>query len=232
MNPNFELFVVSTPIGNLEDMTFRGVRTLKESKLILAEDTRHSRKLLNHYEIETAIQTYHDYNKEKVSAKYIKFLEEEGSIALISDAGTPCVADPGFYLIRECLRAGVKVTPIPGASAVLTALVPSAMPTDRFRFENFAPKKSSQRLKMLEGLKEADSTIILYASPHHLVKLLGEFQQVFGDEVELVLARELTKKFEEFLRGSASFLLEHYKERKPKGEYVFLFHPLNKGKLL
>tara|TARA_B110000483_G_scaffold80494_1_gene100140 strand:+ start:6110 stop:6991 length:882 start_codon:yes stop_codon:yes gene_type:complete len=224
------LYIVSTPIGNLDDMTFRAVAVLKEATLILCEDTRHSRPLLKHFGVETKSRSYHDYNKEKVSEQYVKHIQEVGSIALISDAGTPAVADPGFFLTREAIRAGVKVVPIPGASAVLTGLVASGMPTDRFRFENFAAKKSSGRLRQFEELKTADSTVAMYLSPHHLLKVLDELNEVYGD-IQIVLARELTKKYEEFLRGTPAELLIHYEERSPKGEYVLYYDPRNKSGL-
>jgi 16S rRNA (cytidine1402-2'-O)-methyltransferase len=225
------LYLVTTPIGNLEDITFRAVRILKEVPLILAEDTRHSRLLLDHYDIRTPMESYHDFNKEKVTPKYVEYLRNTGDIALVSDAGTPGVADPAFNLVRECVREKIPVLAIPGPSAMITALVSSGLPTDRFRFENFSPKKSAQRLHMLENLREsADSTMIFYASPHNLVKFLEEIKTVFG-EITVALMRELTKKFEEHLVGTPSELLQHYKERVPKGEFVLLFHPQGKGGL-
>ena len=225
------LYVVATPIGNLEDMTFRAVRTLKEVSLVLAEDTRHSRLLMDHYAIHTPMESYHDFNKEEVTPKYVEYLKNEGDIAIVSDAGTPGIADPAFNLVRECVREGIEVRSIPGACAMINALVSSGLPTDRFRFENFSPKKSAQRLHLLEKLKEsADSTLIFYASPHNLVKFLDEIRQVFG-EIPIALMRELTKKFEEHLVDTPTKLLEHYKNREPKGEYVLLFHPQGKGGL-
>ncbi|MDR1759644.1 MAG: 16S rRNA (cytidine(1402)-2'-O)-methyltransferase [Fibrobacter sp.] len=227
----FTLYVVATPIGNLEDITYRAVRVLKESSLILAEDTRHSRFLLDHYGISTPMESYHDFNKEKVTPKYIQHLKDRGDIALISDAGTPGIADPAFNLVRECVREQIEVRAVPGASAMITALVSSGLPTDRFRFENFSPKKSAQRLHLLERLKEtADSTLIFYASPHNLLKFLGEIETVFG-EVRVALMRELTKKFEEHRVGTPRELLEYYETKAPKGEYVLLFHPQGKGGL-
>lgn len=225
MNKTNILYIVSTPIGNLEDITYRAVRILKEASLILAEDTRHSLRLFDAYGIKTHAKSFHDFNKEKVAARYIEHLQEVGDIALISDAGTPGVADPGFYLVREAIKHNIRVEAIPGASALLAALVSSGMPTDRFAFEGFAPKKSSQRIRKIEELKESPYTICMYASPHHLVKFLNEIKQVMGGEFHLCLMRELTKKFEEHLHGSVDELLEHYVERKPKGEYVVLFHP-------
>lgn len=225
------LYIVATPIGNLEDITYRAVRILKEVSLILAEDTRHSRLLLDHYDIHTRTESYHDFNKEEVTPKYVEYLKNEGDIAIISDAGTPGIADPAFNLVRECVREGIDVRSVPGACAMINALVSSGLPTDRFRFENFSPKKSAQRLHLLEKLKSsADSTLIFYASPHNLVKFIDEIRQVFG-EIPVALMRELTKKFEEHLVGTPSKLLEHYKTREPKGEYVLLFHPQGKGGL-
>lgn len=225
------LYIVATPIGNLEDITYRAVRILKEVPLILAEDTRHSRLLLDHYDIHTKTESYHDFNKEEVTPKYVNYLKDSGDIAIISDAGTPGIADPAFNLVRECVREGIEVRSVPGACAMINALVSSGLPTDRFRFENFSPKKSAQRLHLLEKLKTtADSTLIFYASPHNLVKFIDEIRQVF-DEIPVALMRELTKKFEERLVGTPTELLEHYKNREPKGEFVLLFHPQGKGGL-
>ncbi len=225
------LYIVATPIGNLEDMTYRAVRILKEVPLVLAEDTRHSRLLLDHYDIHTKTESYHDFNKEEVTPRYVEYLKNEGDIAIVSDAGTPGIADPAFNLVRECVREGIDVRSVPGACAMINALVSSGLPTDRFRFENFSPKKSAQRLHLLEKLKaSADSTLVFYASPHNLVKFIDEIRQVFG-EIPVALMRELTKKFEEHLVGTPTELLVHYKSREPKGEYVLLFHPQGKGGL-
>ena len=227
----YTLYVVATPIGNLEDITYRAVRILQEVSLILAEDTRHSRLLMEHYEIRTPMESYHDFNKEEVTPKYVEYLKTQGDIAIVSDAGTPGIADPAFNLVRECVREGIAVRSIPGACAMINALVSSGLPTDRFRFENFSPKKSAKRLHLLEKLKSsADSTLIFYASPHNLVKFIDEIRQVFG-EIPIALMRELTKKFEEHLVETPTKLLEHYKNREPKGEYVLLFHPQGKGGL-
>ena len=227
----YTLYVVATPIGNLEDITYRAVRILQEVSLILAEDTRHSRLLMEHYEIRTPMESYHDFNKEEVTPKYVEYLKTQGDIAIVSDAGTPGIADPAFNLVRECVREGIAVRSIPGACAMINALVSSGLPTDRFRFENFSPKKSAQRLHLLEKLKSsADSPLIFYASPHNLVKFIDEIRQVFG-EIPIALMRELTKKFEEHLVETPTKLLEHYKNREPKGEYVLLFHPQGKGGL-
>lgn len=225
------LYIVATPIGNLEDITYRAVRILREVPLVLAEDTRHSRLLLDHYDIHTRTESYHDFNKEEVTPRYVEYLKNEGDIAIVSDAGTPGIADPAFNLVRECVREGIDVRSVPGACAMINALVSSGLPTDRFRFENFSPKKSAQRLHLLEKLKvSADSTLVFYASPHNLVKFIDEIRQVFG-EIPVALMRELTKKFEEHLVGTPTELLSHYKSREPKGEYVLLFHPQGKGGL-
>jgi 16S rRNA (cytidine1402-2'-O)-methyltransferase len=216
------LFIVSTPIGNLEDITFRAVRILKEVSLVLAEDTRHSRVLLNHLGISTKMESYHDFNKEAATPKYIEYLKNTGDIALICDAGTPGIADPAFNLVRAAKQEQISVRAVPGASALLTALVASGFATDRFRFENFSPKKSAQRLHLLQKLKnECNSTLIFYASPHNLVKFLGEIKEVYG-EVKVALMRELTKKFEEHLTGTPSELLKRYENSEPKGEFVLL----------
>lgn len=223
----YTLFIVSTPIGNLEDITFRAVRILKEVSLVLAEDTRHSRILLDNYNISTKTESYHDFNKEQVTPKYVKHLKENGDIALICDAGTPGIADPAFNLVRACKAEDITVRCIPGASAMLTALVSSGFATDRFRFENFSPKKSAQRLNTLQKLRnECNSTIIFYASPYNLIKFLNEIKEVYG-EVKVALMRELTKKFEEHLIGTPTELLEHYKNSAPKGEFVLLINKEN-----
>jgi 16S rRNA (cytidine1402-2'-O)-methyltransferase len=221
------LFIVSTPIGNLEDITFRAVRVLKEAALILAEDTRHSKILLDHFGISTKAESYHDFNKEQVTPKYVEYLKSTGDIALMCDAGTPGIADPAFNLVRACKAENIPVRAVPGANALLTALVASGFATDRFRFENFSPKKSAQRLHLLQKLKnDGDSTLLFYASPHNLLKFLGEIKEVYG-EAKVALMRELTKKFEEHLIGTPSELLEHYKHLAPKGEFVLLIDKVN-----
>jgi 16S rRNA (cytidine1402-2'-O)-methyltransferase len=229
MSEKNTLYLVSTPIGNLEDITLRGLRILKEVSLILAEDTRRSRKLLEHFSIKTELQSYHDFNKEKVSGRYIRHLQEKGSIALVSDAGTPGVSDPGFFLVREAARAGVRVEAIPGASAVLTALVASGWPTDKFAFEGFPEKKSARRRRQLEAIAERPYTHCFYVSPYHVEPFLKDIVEVFGDKYPLCIARELTKIHEEFLRDTSGAILKHFSERKPKGEFVFLIHGLEKN---
>jgi 16S rRNA (cytidine1402-2'-O)-methyltransferase len=229
------LYLVATPIGNLEDITLRALRVLKGAALILAEDTRHSRVLLGHYGINRPSDSYNDFNKEKRTPAYLERLKAGEIIALICDAGTPGIADPAFNLVKAALAEGVRVVPIPGPSALLAALVGSGLPTDRFAFEYFPPKKSAQRLRKLETLKlrwgpddDHAPTLIFYVSPHNVRDFLEELAEVFGAEIYVVLARELTKKFEEFLKGTAAELREYYRERTPRGEYVLLFHPQNK----
>jgi 16S rRNA (cytidine1402-2'-O)-methyltransferase len=230
------LYLVSTPIGNLEDVTRRAERILKNVDLILAEDTRHSRRLLDHLGIKNRMESFHDFNKEKKTPAYVRYLREKRSIALISDAGTPGIADPGFYLVRAVRRAGLKVTAVPGPCAFITALSVSGMPTDHFCFGNFPPAKSAQRIRQLEQYREMylkgktkAPTIGYYIGPKKLKKFLHEIAQVFGQSLRIVLARELTKKFEEVLAKTAAEHISYYAERAPRGEFVLLFHPQNKG---
>jgi len=221
------LYIVSTPIGNLEDFSFRAIEILKKVNSILAEDTRVSRKLLSHYEIETPVFRYHDFNKEKVTPSLVCRLKENEEMALITDAGTPGIADPAFFLVRAAIRENVKIVPVPGASAFLCALVGSGLPTDRFIFENFLPHKSSRRIKLFLSLKEEPRTIIFYETPHRILKVLKELNDTLG-EIQIVIARELTKFYEEFLRGTPKELLSHFDKHPPKGEMVVLFNIRNK----
>ncbi len=229
------LYLVATPIGNLEDITFRAVRILKSVDLILAEDTRHSRVLLSHYAISRPSESYNDFNKEKRTPAFIEKLKDGKSLALICDAGTPGIADPAFNLVKAALAENIKVYPVPGPCAMVAALTASGLPTDRFSFENFPPKKSAQRIRKLETLRNRYGedenhapTLMFYVSPHQIRQFLEEIEGVFGAEMHVVLARELTKKFEEFLSGPVKKLREHYRERTPKGEFVLLLHPQNK----
>lgn len=217
------LYIVSTPIGNLSDITVRASKVLAECGLILAEDTRTSRKLLDHIGVNTRVSAYHDFNKEKVTPGLVASLKDGNDIALITDAGTPGVADPAFYLVRAAIAGDVTVVPVPGASAFLTALVASGLPTDRFIFENFLPNKGTQRRKLFESLKDEPRTVIFYETPHRIVKALEDIKEVLGD-VLVVVARELTKIHEEFLRGGAEELLSRFAEHPPRGEMVVLFN--------
>ncbi len=230
------LYIVATPIGNLGDITFRAVETLKASDKILAEDTRHSRWLLNHYQISVECESYNDFNKEKRSPGILAELKEKKTISLISDAGTPGIADPAFYLVRMARQEGIPVYPIPGPVAGISALVASGLPTDHFLFANFPPKKSAARLNQLQAYKEMyhedvkwAPTIVYYIGTMQLKKFLNEIETVFGSHTIVALARELTKKFEEISVKSVQEHIAIYQNKNPKGEFVLLFHPQNKG---
>jgi len=225
------LYLVATPIGNLEDITIRAKKVLGEADQILAEDTRVSRRLLDTISVTTHIFSYHDHNKEKVTPGIVERLKSGTTMALVTDAGTPGIADPAFYLVRAAIRESIPVVPIPGASAFLAALVCSGLPTDRFIFENFLPHKSSRRRRLFESMREEPRTVIFYETPHRIQKVLGEMHEVLG-EVHVVIARELTKLHEEFLRGTPSSLIGHFTKKPPRGEMVVLFNirspvPLN-----
>ncbi len=220
------LYVVATPIGNLEDMTFRAVRTLKEVALIACEDTRQTRKLLEHYSIPTRLISYHEHNERDRGAELMTMLEAGDSVALVSDAGTPLISDPGFRLVETAVARGVKVTPIPGASAAITALSAAGLETDSFRFVGFLPAKPSQRRKEMEAWKTARETTILYEAPHRILGTLADIAEVLGPERRLVLGRELTKMHEEFLRGTAAEIGADLAQRPAiKGEITLLIAP-------
>ncbi|MDD5496177.1 MAG: 16S rRNA (cytidine(1402)-2'-O)-methyltransferase [Candidatus Omnitrophica bacterium] len=215
------LYVVSTPIGNLKDITLRAIETLKSVDLIAAEDTRHTKILLDRYSINTHTTSYFEYNKVQKADYLLKILNEGKSVALVSDAGTPGISDPGYKIIRLCIDNGIGVVPIPGPSALLTALTISGKPTDKFAFEGFLSNKSARRKNQLKKLKSEERTVVLYESPHRILKLLEDIIEVYGD-MQLVLAREVTKKFEEVRREKASLLLEHFKKAKPRGEFIVI----------
>lgn len=217
------LHIVATPIGTLADITLRAIAVLKAADLILAEDTRVSRKLLSHYGISTPVAVYHDFNKERVTPHLIERLRNNESLALISDAGTPGIADPAFNLVRAALRERLPVFSIPGPCAHISALVASGLPTDRYVFENFLPHKSSRRLKLFESLKNEPRTVIFYETPHRIVKVLEELDATLGD-IAVVIGRELTKLHEEFLRGTPKTLLEHFSQKPPRGEMVVMIN--------
>lgn len=217
------LFIVPTPIGNLEDITLRAIRILKEVDLIIAEDTRQSIKLLNHYGIKKPIQSYHMHNEHKVLQQYIKELLEGKNIALISDAGTPAISDPGFLLVRESLKNEIKVDCLPGATAFVPALVKSGLPTDSFCFEGFLPEKKG-RQTMLKKLCEEERTIILYESPHRILKTLNQFIEYFGADRQISVSRELTKTFEETVNGTVQEVLTHFENNTVKGEFVIVIN--------
>ncbi len=215
-----KLYIVSTPIGNLADFTFRAVDTLKAVALVAAEDTRVSGVLLKHYEVTTPMLAYHDHNKEHATPGLLRKLENGDDIALITDAGTPLVSDPGFYLVRAAIAAEIQVVPIPGASAMLAALVAAGLPSDRFTFEGFLPRKKGRQTRM-RYLAEDPRTLIIYESPHRLSRTLRDIGEYMGDR-ELVIAREITKKFEEFIRGRVSEIREQLDTRSIKGEVVIM----------
>ena len=215
------LYVVGTPIGNLEDMTFRAVRVLREVRLIAAEDTRKSGLLLKHFEIETPMTSYFEHNK---LAKLDRVLEalDRGDVALISDAGTPTISDPGFELVREALAHGHEVVPIPGANAVVAALSASGLPTDHFRFLGFLPRRASERQTLLLRLAQAPETLIFYEAPHRIRETVESLAAALGAERTVVLAREITKRYEEFWRGSLADAMGHLAVNEPRGEYTVL----------
>jgi len=214
-----KLFIVPTPIGNLEDMTFRAIRVLKEADLILAEDTRTSGKLLKHYEISTHMYSHHMHNEHKTVENLIARLKGNETIALISDAGTPAISDPGFLLTRACVENKIEVECLPGATAFVPALVNSGLPNDRFIFEGFLPEKKGRQTRYL-ALAEETRTMILYVSPHKLVKTLAEFVTYFGEDRQICVSRELSKMHEENVRGSVKEVLAHFEAKPPKGEIV------------
>jgi 16S rRNA (cytidine1402-2'-O)-methyltransferase len=215
------LILVPTPIGNLKDITFRALEVLESADLILAEDTRQAAKLLNHYKIKTPLRSHHMFNEHRsVEAVCNKILSGQ-TIALVSDAGTPAISDPGFLLVRSCLEKEITVETLPGATALIPALVNSGLPSDRFCFEGFLPQKKG-RNKRLSGLVEESRTMIFYESPYRLVKALKEMSEHFGPERDACVSRELSKIYEENVRGSLSFLTDYYTEKPPKGEIVIV----------
>ena len=212
------LYLCATPIGNLEDMTFRVIRTLKEVDLIAAEDTRNSIKLLNHFEIKTPMTSYHEYNKIEKGHKLVEKLQEGMNIALITDAGTPGISDPGEELVKMCYEAGIEVTSLPGAAACITALTLSGLSTRRFAFEAFLPTDKKGHQEVLKELQEETRTMILYEAPHRLLKTLKELEEVFGPDRKLTVCRELTKKHETAFQTTFSEAIAHYEETEPRGE--------------
>lgn len=216
-----KLFLCATPIGNLEDITYRVVRTLKEVDLIGAEDTRNSIKLLNHFDIKTPMTSYHEFNKYDKAKVLVQDMLQGKNIALITDAGTPGISDPGEELVRQCYEAGIEVTSLPGAAACITALTMSGQKTRRFVFEAFLPKDKKENQQVLESLKNEVRTTIIYEAPHRLVKTLKELEKTIGNR-PLTICRELTKKYEEAFQTTISEAIEYYDSREPKGEYVLV----------
>ena len=214
-----KLYIVPTPIGNLDDMTFRAISVLKNVDLILAEDTRTSGKLLKHFGIETPMQSHHMHNEHKIVDRLVKLLHSGQNLAVISDAGTPAISDPGFLLTRACLENAIEVECLPGATAFVPALVNSGLPNERFVFEGFLPVKKGRQTR-LKLLSEEERTMIFYVSPHKLLKTLGQFAEYFGEDRQISVSRELTKLYEETLRGSVIEVLATFEQKPPKGELV------------
>ena len=227
-----ELYLCATPIGNLEDMTFRCIRILKEADVIAAEDTRNSIKLLNHFEIKTPMTSYHEFNKvEKARVLVDKMLHGE-TVALITDAGTPGISDPGEELVRQCVEAGIRVTPVPGAAACINALIISGMPTRRFCFEAFLPSDKKEKADVLEQLKAEQRTIIIYEAPHRLLRTLTELESALGGMRKIAVCKELTKRHETVYRDTISGALGYYTANEPKGEYVLVIEGRSPKELL
>jgi len=222
-----KLYVVPTPIGNLEDITLRALRVLKEVDLVLAEDTRVSLKLLNHFEISVGVYAYHLNNEHHTTKKWIDQLKEGKQIALVSDAGTPAISDPGFLLVRASIAEGVEVECLPGSTAFVPALVMSGLPCDRFVFEGFLPPKKG-RVTRLEHLAAQNKTVVFYESPHKILKTLKQCAEIFGADRPASISRELTKMYEETLRGSLTELIDHFEETAPRGEFVLVIGPEGK----
>ena len=223
-----KLYIVPTPIGNLDDITFRAIQILKDVDLILAEDTRTSAKLLKHFNITTHMQSHHMHNEHKTVDGIVKRIQTGESIALISDAGTPAISDPGFLLTRACIENNIEVDCLPGATAFVPALVNSGLPNDKFVFEGFLPVKKGRQTR-LKLLAEETRTLIFYESPHKLIKTLNEFVIYFGEDRPVSVSRELTKLFEETIRGTIKQVLAHYEEKPPKGEIVVVVGGRNKN---
>ncbi|MDO4181049.1 MAG: 16S rRNA (cytidine(1402)-2'-O)-methyltransferase [Bacteroidales bacterium] len=216
-----KLYVVPTPVGNLEDMTFRAIRVLKEADLILAEDTRTSGILLKHYEIKNAMQSHHKFNEHKTVESIVNRIKAGETVALISDAGTPGISDPGFLIVRECVKNDIEVQCLPGATAFVPALVSSGLPDERFCFEGFLPQKKG-RMTRLKALQEEKRTMIFYESPYRLVKTLTQFVEYFGAERPVSVCREISKIHEESVRGTLTDVITHFTVNEPKGEIVII----------
>lgn len=215
------LYVVPTPVGNLEDMTFRAIRILKEADFVLAEDTRTSGMLLKHYEIQNHLMSHHKFNEHGTAAGVVERLKGGATVALVSDAGTPGISDPGFYLVREAVAAGIEVQVLPGATAFVPALVASGLPCDRFCFEGFLPQKKGRQSK-IDRLRDEQRTMIFYESPYRLVKALKQFADAFGGDRLVSVCREISKIHEESVRGTLTEVAEHFRQTPPKGEIVIV----------
>ncbi len=222
------LYVVPTPVGNMEDMTFRAIRVLKEADLILAEDTRTSSVLLRYYEIENNLSSHHKFNEHQTTQSVIRRLQAGETVALISDAGTPGISDPGFLLVRECVRNGIEVQTLPGATAFVPALVSSGLPDDRFCFEGFLPQKKGRQTR-LDQLADEQRTMIFYESPYRLLKTLQQFAEHFGADRQVSVCREISKLHEESVRGTLEEVIAHFTETEPRGEIVIVLAGTDNG---
>ncbi len=215
------LYIVPTPVGNMEDMTLRAIRILREADVVLAEDTRTSGVLLKHFDIQQHLLSHHKFNEHGTSASIVERLKAGQTVALISDAGTPGISDPGFFLVREAVRAGIEVQTLPGATAFVPALVSSGLPCDRFCFEGFLPQKKGRQTKLL-SLVDEDRTMIFYESPYRVLKTLEQFAEVFGLDRQVSACREISKVHEESVRGTLAEVIAHFKENEPRGEFVIV----------
>jgi len=218
-NINGMLYLVSTPIGNINDMTIRAINVLRNCDFIACEDTRRTLKILHKYNISKHLESYHDHNKEKKTDYLLELLGKGKTIAIVSDSGTPCISDPGFYLVKKVIEEGYKISALPGASSILSALILSGLPTDRFVFEGFLPRKKGKRKTIITQLKDEERTIVIFESPFRLLHLLKELKEFLGER-RISISREMTKLYEETLRGNISELITHFENKKPKGEFV------------
>ena len=216
---DIKLYIVPTPIGNLDDITLRAINTLKSSDLILSEDTRHAKKLLSHYKISTKVKSYHLNNEHKKVNEYVKLMHNGKTISLITDAGTPCISDPGFLLVREAIKNEIKITCLPGPTALIPAIVLSGLSSDAFVFEGFLPRKKGRKSK-LKQISQNVMTTIIYESPYRIIKTLSDLSDFLGGDREISVSREISKIYEETFRGSVNDALEHFSDKKIKGEFV------------
>ena len=223
---DIKLYIVPTPIGNLDDITLRAINTLKSSDLILSEDTRHAKKLLSHYKISTKVKSYHLNNEHKKVNEYVKLMLDGKTISLITDAGTPCISDPGFLLVREAIKNEIKITCLPGPTALIPAIVLSGLSSDAFIFEGFLPRKKGRKSK-LKQISQNVMTTIIYESPYRIIKTLSDLSDFLGGDREISVSREISKIYEETFRGSVNDALEHFSDKKIKGEFVIC---INKSK--
>ena len=216
-----KLYIIPTPIGNLEDITFRSIRVLKKVDVVLAEDTRTSKKLFSHYNIDTPLSSFHMHNEHRVLSKWIERIKNGETIALISDAGTPAISDPGFLLVRACVKENIEVDCFPGATAFVPALVNSALACEKFIFEGFLPVRKGRQTRLM-FLSEEERTMIFYESPHRILKTLKQFSEYFGEDRKVSVSREISKMFEETRRGNLIEVLQYFENKKPKGEFVII----------